>query len=264
MNRHKTHADMIDVDKKLAIEQFMLRVTIPIFCRTARGISTGTGTLFEIGDECFLVTARHIFDNLEAEHWEIPDNPTDARSLALGRFVLHRPTDEAIDIAVLELQENNTIDAIRKGWRLLTPEHAAIASPQGTFLLCGYPSERLQMSKGRLCGSPISGYTERLKEVPENAEAPVDERLDLFFHHNTQATNISGELISTPRLGGTSGSSFWEYNEPVGQSVWTPESALRIIGIQHSFRRGEFIRAKSWEFVRALLRKIDPPPVPVS
>lgn len=48
------------------------------------------------------------------------------------------------------------------------------------------------------------------------------------------------------------------------QSVWTPESALQIIGIQSSFRKGQFIRAKSWEFVMAILRKIDPQLVAVS
>jgi hypothetical protein len=209
----KTAEPMISTEKHDAVKQFMLTVTVPILCDTPKGVDhIGTGTLFEIGDRSFLVTARHNFDNQEAKHFAVPNNPIDSDLQTLGRFVLHKPDNEAIDVAVLELLESTTIDAVKKGWRLLKPENAAIASPEGVFLLCGYPSERIRVHDGRLVGTLLLAYTARLKEVPK-AEKPVDGRLDLFFHHGTEPTDLTGKPISGPHLRGTSGSSVWEYYE---------------------------------------------------
>ena len=81
---------MISADKHDAVDQFMRKVTVPIFCDTPNGVDhIGTGTLFEIGDRYFLVTARHNFDNQEAKHFAIPNNPTDSdlHSLAASIYI---------------------------------------------------------------------------------------------------------------------------------------------------------------------------------
>jgi len=137
-----------------AIEQFTLKVTVPILYDDRQGIDhIGTGTLFETDDRHFLVTARHLFDGRSAEHCAVPYNPIDSKDFhTLGHLELHKAIDPPgleIDIAVLELLEPTTIDAIRRGWRLLKPEHSAIASAQGTFLLCGYPSKRTNTNRPR-------------------------------------------------------------------------------------------------------------------
>ena len=245
--------------KHEAVKQFLRKVTVPILCDTPKGIDhIGTGTLFEIDNKYFLITAQHIFENFNAKDLSIPNNPTDSDLQTLGRFVLHKPSCEAIDIAVLQLQESRTIDTVKKGWRLLKPENAAPASPEGAFLLCGYPSQRITVHGGRLAGTLLIAYTARLGEMPKEAKQPVDPHLDLFFRHDTNPTDLDGQPIAGPHLGGTSGCSIWEYYESASRLVWTPESALRIIGIQSSFLKGQFIRTKSWEFVMATLREIDP------
>jgi hypothetical protein len=254
---------MIDAEKAAAIKQLMLNVTVPIFCKKREGIDhVSTGTLFEIEDRYFLVTARHVFDDQEVKDFSIPYNPVRSQLYTLGRFMLHKPDNDAIDVAVLEIQEERTIDAIKKGWRLLKPGTAAIAAPKGIFMLCGYPSQRMSLTSETVSGSLIMAYTTRLDEVPSDAEGPIDERLDLFFHHATNAADMHGRPSLIPHLGGTSGASVWQYYEPPGQSVWAPETSLRIVGVQSSVLKDRFIRAKSWEFVMAILRKIDPPLVP--
>jgi hypothetical protein len=249
---------MISTEKAAAVKQFMLKVTVPIFCDTRNGVDhVATGTLFEIDGKCFLVTARHVFDSQEAEHFSIPYNPFSSQLNTLGRFILHKPDHEAIDIAVLELQEEATIDAVKEGWHLLKPQLAAIAAPTGLFLLCGYPSQGMTLTGGKFEGSLMMVYTARMGDIPSDADPPVDGRLDLFFHHSTNATGIDGKPSLTPHLGGTSGASIWQYYERPDRPVWMPETSLRIIGIQSSFRKDRFMRAKSWEFVVAMLRKID-------
>jgi hypothetical protein len=48
-----------------AIERFTLHVTVPIFLEVGdSGRLLATGTLFKVDDRSFLITARHIFDNL--------------------------------------------------------------------------------------------------------------------------------------------------------------------------------------------------------
>jgi hypothetical protein len=209
------------------------------------------------------------FRKSEVRNFTIPTDPKVSNFKRLGRHILYWPDNEAIDIAVLEILETSTVDVIKKGWRLLNPEqHSAIASPQGTFLLCGYPSEWAKIIGQRFRGTQLIAYTARLKEVPKNAVSPVDERMDLFFRHTTNGGDLRPRNANQPihgghapmsppnNLGGTSGASVWEYYHLANQSLWTPEAALRIIGIQHSVRKGHYIRVKSWAFVMALLGQI--------
>jgi hypothetical protein len=213
------------------------------------------------------VTARHAFENPKVRNFTIPTDPKVSNFKRLGRHILYWPDDEAVDIAVLEILETSTIDVIKKGWRLLIPEqHSAIASPQGTFLLCGYPSEWAKIIGQRFRGTQLIAYTTRLKELPKDAVSPVDERMDLFFRHTTNGRDLRPRNADQPirgdrnpnnlNLAGTSGASVWEYYHLANQSLWTPEAALRIIGIQHSVRKGHYIRVKSWAFVMALLGQI--------
>jgi hypothetical protein len=262
--------EMIPAEMLRAVEQFMLKVTIPILYHTSQGLDhIATGTLFETCDRYFLVTARHAFENPKVKNFTIPTDPKVSNFKRLGRHILYWPEDEAMDIAVLEILETSTIDVIKKGWRLLNPEqHSAVASPQGTFLLCGYPSEWVKIVGQRFRGTQLIAYTTRLKEVPKNAVSPIDERMDLFFRHTTSGQDlrprnadqpIRGGHAPTPppnKLAGTSGSSVWEYYQLASQSLWSPDVALRIIGIQHSVRKGQYIRVKSWGFVMALLGRI--------
>jgi hypothetical protein len=256
---------MISAEKQNVVAQFMLRVTIPILCKRSKGIDhIATGTLFEIDDCYYLVTAAHVFDDWNAKNFTIPNDPNGSNLRPLGRFILHKFSEEAIDIAVLELQDSATINAVKKGWVLLKPAHTALASPEGVFILAGYPSEWIKVADQRLTGTLITAYTVRLNEVPEDASEPIHTRLDLFFHHAKEATDANGKPLPSPDLGGTSGSSVWEYYERRNQSVWTPENSLRIIGVQVSCRKGRYIRAKSWQFVFEILRKIHPRPLSVS
>jgi hypothetical protein len=250
----------VDPEIMVAIGEFAKQVTVPILYEDPKVLDqVGTGTLFMLAERYFLVTAAHLFENTDPARFAIPSNPIrDPNPSTLGRYHLFKPTVDFFDVAVLELLESPTIEKIKVGWRVLGLENTARASPQGTFALCGYPSERARFVGTHLIGgSLITAYSERMPEIPESAKRPVIPDLDLFFHYDVQATGIDGKPVATPHLGGTSGASVWEYREPDRNTLWTPERAFKIVGEQSSFRKGDFFRAKSWRFVSEILRKAD-------
>jgi len=120
----------------------------------------------------------------------------------------------------------------------------------------GFSGDWYKVDGERLGGTLLSAYTERMPQVPAEAKKPVDERLDLFLHYDKEATDINGEVIQTPELGGVSGASIWEYREPPAGQLWTAEAALKIIGIQSASLKDKYARAKRWEFVMEMLGEI--------
>jgi hypothetical protein len=240
-----------------AIEQFAAHVTVPVLYDDPKAADqVGTGTLFSIDERLFLVTASHLFDDRDPGRFTIPAPPS-TQLYGLGDFNLIRTAD-FYDIAVLELQDGQTISRLTGGWwQPLTLANVGRASESGIFALSGYPSARA-VKRGDLIGaSLITAYTERMSMPPAEAEHPIDPRLDLFFRYNREALDVDGKTIKTPDLHGCSGASIFEYRESDVIQFWTPEQCLKIVGVQSSFRRGDYFRGKSWDAVLELLRRTD-------
>lgn len=248
----------IDPQIMKALERFTALVTVPVLYDDPKDLDQiGTGTLFTVDERVFLVTAAHLFDRTDPARFSIPSLHT-SQLHSLGRYNLLIPKDKAVDIAVLELLEDATIQRAKLSWRMLTLANIGPASSAGVFALCGYPSERAKRIGGLIGGSLVTAYTERMREPPEGAEQPLNPALDLFFHYDAEAIDTAGATIATPRLGGCSGASVWEYREPNGIIFWTPEQCLKIVGVQSSwFRKGQYFRAKSWAAVLEIMRQAD-------
>jgi len=249
---------MLDTEIMDALAEYTKQITVPIlYDDPTKRDQVGTGTMFDVCDRLFLVTAAHLFDKIDPTGFSIPSNPIrDPDPQTIGSFEVYRATDPSIDIAVLELHDPNTIARLRQGWHILTLDNASIASPAGVFALCGYPSERARRKGNMIGGSLVTIYSERLPHTPPRALQPVDPRLDLFFNYEDTATGTDGVELITPHLGGTSGASVWEYRD-AGTTFWTPQRVFRIVGVQSSFRKGEYFRANSWEYVWGIFRAID-------
>ncbi|PVE22710.1 hypothetical protein DC522_19395 [Microvirga sp. KLBC 81] len=104
-----------------AVERFAATVTIPVLHEPKRDLvdQVGTGTLFDHGGRLLLITARHIFDEINPEDLVIPS--TQSRELhGIGPYELHRADNKDIDIAIVELRHPPTIERARAGWRVLT------------------------------------------------------------------------------------------------------------------------------------------------
>ena len=72
----------------VAIERFTLNVTVPILYDSGdSGQLLATGTLFKVENRSFIITARHIFDDLpDPTRLAYPENPTRGGLFTLGSF----------------------------------------------------------------------------------------------------------------------------------------------------------------------------------
>lgn len=251
------------LQEAIAIEKFVLNVTVPILVETDKGASLyATGTLFEIEERKFIVTAKHIFEGLsDLTKLAFPENPLKGRLFTFGSFKLAKPTDENLDVAVMEIQEDQTISLLKRGWQFLTLRNIAMPSPtsfKGAFFLSGYPVSLANNPGCTLRGAFATAYTQRIAVVPSEVKQPVDQDLDLFFEYGHEGMSITGKQIRTPELPGTSGAAVWEY-KPVVASIWNPESIVRVVGVQSSYVHSKYYRAKSWWAVAKVLEEIVPP-----
>jgi hypothetical protein len=241
-----------------ALGAFAASVAVPIVYdhEQGGGDQVGTGTLLTVDGRFFLVTAAHLFKDCDPGRFAIASANT-TLMWSIGRCNLLLPTNDAFDVAVVELLEEATIERAKASWKILTLANTGLASQEGVFVLCGFPSERTVRTGDMIRGSRIIAFTNRISEVPADAEQPVHPALDLFFHYDEEAIQITGTAIATPNLRGCSGTSIWEYREPQGVSFWTPEQCLRIIGVQSAWLKGKYFRAKSWAAVLEIMRQTD-------
>lgn len=243
-----------------AIERFALHVTVPIFLEVGdSGGLLATGTLFKIDGRSFLITARHIFDEVpDLTMLAYPENPLRGGLYTLGSFTVLKPNEAYIDVAAVELKSPETIENLETNWQFLSLANVAAPSQvagDGAFFVSGYPESLTKKDAGWTKGRLVTAYTQRLPSVPAEAKEPVVPQLDLFFEYSREATSVSGEPIQTPELPGVSGASIWELRPVPG--VWAPESATRIVGIQSSYVHSKYIRGKSWWAVAKVLEQAD-------
>ena len=150
---------LVDPNIMIAINEFTKQLTVPILYDNPTILDQrGTGTLFTIAQRYFLVTASHLFDGKDLARFVIPSNPIwDPNPYTLGRCTLIKPSEDFVDIAVLELLEPQTIDRVKKGWRLLTLENTARAAARavshgqpGALMASHWACAQLHMQHERL------------------------------------------------------------------------------------------------------------------
>lgn len=241
----------------LALERFTLSLTVPVLYDRGESLDQlGTGTLFEHNNSHFLVTARHILEDEDIERVALPARPRGPETFTLGavEVIQYRdPVEMDIDVVILKLLSAPAVAELRAGWRFLTMQNTATATPQGAFVLCGFPTQRMIPRGGDLSGSVVTCYTTRLPNVPVEAKAPIDDRIDFFLDYQREAKDFYGDTVRAVDLKGLSGSAVWQYFPVAENDIWTPESTLKVVGVQASFRTGDFSRVKSWEFVKHAL-----------
>ncbi|KDR26211.1 MULTISPECIES: hypothetical protein [Caballeronia] len=244
----------------IAIERFAFNVTLPILLEVgADTVLRATGTLFRIAQRRFVITARHIFDNVDHEKFGYPESPLQGGTSTFGTANYILPKEEHVDVAVIELLDEKTIQCLDTNWQYLSLDNVAPVSgstSDNAFFVSGYPGSLTEMDRGWVKGRLVTAYTQRMRSVPSGAEDPIVPGLDLFFDYSGEATSVTGQPIQTPELPGVSGASIWEVVDNVS-GVWSPEAATRVVGVQSAYIHSKYIRAKSWLAVAQVLELAD-------
>jgi hypothetical protein len=248
----------------------MAQTVIPLLYDDPSGQldSYGSGALINSNGNVVFATARHnLFlpdGTTPRDHARlaipIPNRDAPAQTDVVhtfGTFEVIQPADlpgQDIDVALLHLKDTDLVSKLRNSWKIVDRSKASLASPQGRFVLSGYPSDRVQVTKRGLGGSLNTIYTERMPQAPQNAAQPVHPDYDLFFHYDTDATDLEGNVVKTPAVPGMSGSVVWELRD-ISDELWSPDKVLTMVAIQASWLKGNFARAKSWAYIEHLLKQ---------
>lgn len=259
--------NLIDAIRINAIEEFSIKSVTPLFGIINKKIDhIGTGTFFRKGDKRLLITANHIFDNIDkSEGIYCAKCPTKKPKIfepyLLKKFDILNPNKElkdTIDIAIIELLDQSDIRLLEKNWNYLDIKQIQgkkVSDIHGTVIITGYPSNRL--SKSFNTSSFMTAYTKSLESAPQNTAidaTPYDSRVDMYFEYQKNAISIpNNKTINTPNAIGMSGCPIWEYVSSEG--IWSPEKSLEIIGIQSAFYHKQYIRGKSSFIINELLEK---------
>jgi len=125
-----------------------------------------------------------------------------------------------------------------------------------THILAGYPAALTTVSSEAIDQTPFAYYSEML-DGPKGWVDFHNPALDLFFRLEGKAELFSGKAEDVPRLNGASGCVIWELRRYDGP-VWTPEKALRAIGIQRSSKPADgWFRATNWRGAVPVLAQLD-------
>ncbi len=110
-----------------AIERFVINVTLPLLYEQGeKSYLWGTGTLFSMLDRYFVVTASHLFNPpFSFKNLGFPTNPKNGYLYTFGEMQCYRTDPDLFDIAVIEIQQKESIERLKEGWQFLNLNNVA-------------------------------------------------------------------------------------------------------------------------------------------
>jgi hypothetical protein len=246
-----------------AITLYTRECTIPLIEASDNDAEVlGTGTLFTVNSQHYLVTAAHVLEELIAtdqmERIGIPLSLSSAAVSNLGRCNIETfKITDVFDAAIIRLEQPELIAGLQAGWRFLSPKDLApIRADMPNCLVAGYPRATTSKIGWQLSAKFFCFASSLLSQIPEDAN-DVREGLDIFLEHRESGEELDGVTSDMPNLKGVSGASLWGVLPNSGEGLWSAESRLRVIGVQTSCRSGSYIRGKSWELVARVFKRFD-------
>lgn len=232
---------------------FRKSITPIVSIRDGNTTHLGTGTYFRIGEECFLVTAAHVWDaalrlGLDKSLHIFNDNEASLAPVPLFAELYH--AKDPADVAVFALDSDSSPRL--EGSYFLRLGDAALQPPtSGWCWVVGFPAE---MAGERGAAFHFDQFS---------LLAPIDTRdlaLDRFNPRLHFLLDAAREYVALPdgtagnlpnRLEGISGCSIWAVQWPRDNRAesWDP-GTTRIVGVQTSYyRTSSVIKATRWAAV---------------
>jgi len=242
-----------------AFTLYVRRCTVPLIRESdSQAYIEGMGTLFVVNSQHYLVTAAHVLEDrialnqLEQIGIRLGETSNNVSNLGHARIESFRPIGP-FDVAIIRFEQPELIEALRSGWRFLTPNDLSpIRSGMCKCLVAGYPLAMCQKNGWNLAALFLCYASRLLPNVPAEAR-DVRENLDIFVAHQARGEDLAGSISTAPAFSGVSGASIWAVLE--GSSP--DQSLLKVIGVETDCRPGSYIRGKEWKLVSLLFRRFD-------
>lgn len=208
----------------------------------------GSGLLFTRDGRHYVVTATHVgkFWETHPDSIGVPATSTvgTGEAWSLGRGQLAMAPEDGEDVAVYRLDEPVVAERLHRGDYVFLTDSDVEPDPNSA-LTCGvfgWPAAGARQVDRVLHGKALVMRLGRLPAPP-----------------NSRATDIFLEwpgVADVPELGGISGSPIWGLSESSG--LWHPSKEIKLVGVQHSVKRGHWIKGTSWNVVAMLIDKLSP------
>jgi hypothetical protein len=206
----------------------------------------GSGLLFRLSGESFLVTAAHVLRDLDAQQLMCL-NEERGSLISLGGQVLEVPDPQ--DVAVLHLDNTSLKRLGEANFRTQLDIDTTLLSPNDGYCVYGYPidpgfsnaSLTAWKANALLCWARLSNVSLPLENLDLHDNLVLE--IDL-----NKVTCADGENARLPdSLGGISGGPVFRI---------TPSGAVSIVGVETStYRKSNllWIKATPWRFVLGLI-----------
>ena len=203
----------------------------------------GSGTLVQIGEQVFVATARHLFEDLLPDQricawWE----PANAKLCVPRSSVICGPPD--LDVAAIYLgspadTEAVPLSQVGVGDPGNLTSLMVISGISSQFTHPHSPTKTFWAVWWTLGLCPLS------RERWPDLQPPPRPHVDLFaYYSNQDALDGAGRRMPAVPPFGLSGGGVWSVSL-TGEGVWNPGALTRLVGIQSSTARG------TWSWLRA-------------
>lgn len=238
-----------------ANEQFVARTIFPLIYESSQGTHIqGSGSFYKSGQSIFLITAAHTLIDIDLTSIGIPEAPlSDVRIRSFDDFVIHKPDNTALDVAILQLGEGKFLEEVVPAWTILSEENVNTSdqSEKSEYLIAGYPVANIDLDENRLV--PKSLFQLYTSHYSGEVDKGRDE-YDLFLRHRREVANENNERINIVSMEGASGSPVWLLQDN-DEGIWAPSNQLKLAGIQVAYKANNYIRVKKWSLVEEIIRR---------
>jgi hypothetical protein len=221
----------------------------------------GTGTLFRIADESFLITATHVIEQANKQNLRIAASNNRIIPL-IGMAILGEPR---FDVAAIQLSPLVVEQLEGKLFLRLHDVCFEQDLSNAMFWVCGFPeilsnheNEILKLTRFHHMADAYDGDTSALANYEERYHLLVAASLDEIRGVDGKPMEYrykDGTPAAFPReLGGISGGSVWSISDKTIPIKTNNSQRARIVGVETGvFHRKECIKATRWKAVVNML-----------
>jgi hypothetical protein len=225
----------------------------------------GTGTLFRIADEHFLVTAAHVVDGLGEFDWRlyVADYKAGSNLVALEGDLTRTLDNKVQDVAIFRLAQRTVDTLVNRVFLSLTNVDFGMLQPRpGWYYVFGYPvsQQKVDKAQAQVATKPFA-YGSHLFSGPTASLNGFDARLHLLVHvYKNANVDSSGSSVYLPRsFLGISGASIWRaYANGESAASWTASTSLKVVSVEtcvypDANQDAVLVRGTKWWLVRRML-----------
>ena len=241
----RTKGDLASLEMTRAMTQYLEDRVVAIVLDSQQSPRIGTGTCIQVGERFFVATAAHVLTGHGAGEIRLVTQRDEHDGLVeiVGMGRRGGGEYDKVDIAWIELDPRSAARLPKKFIQVHSLRPYCRHLDSDLVFLLGFPSARVvseRMPDGRqwLDFQPVGRTTLEFEEQPVIGR----DEYDFFLRYPDRGvSDMDGKPVAASDPHGVSGATVWavEINE---HRIWLPERA-RVIGIQHSWSRGKWLRA---------------------